>query len=101
MRLIESLPRVSVHGVERLDLLRQEGSFVPNNSTAGQHFLMCYGVALDEIILLYLSNTFWELSPGILRTHKMDTSKVMKDSLIPKKACYGCLWVQTFVAVYF
>ena len=64
MRLIESHRVFLFHGVERLDLLRQGGSFVPNNSTAVQHFLTCYGVALDEVILLYLSNTFWGIISG-------------------------------------
>ena len=39
-------------------MLGQGGFFIPTNSTAVQHFLTCYGVALDEVILLYLTNTF-------------------------------------------
>ena len=38
---------------------------------------------------------------GVLRTHKMDFSKAMKDSITPKRAWYGHSRVQSFVVLYF
>lgn len=46
------------HDLERVGLLSQGGFFVPNRSTAVQHFLMCHGLVLDEVILQHLLDTF-------------------------------------------